>query len=66
MIKFVREYTIGKQQHYDVVHDSNRCFFYTEESLPNTAAAFISKAVSEGKCTNEYDATYKRDEIIYG
>lgn len=62
VIKFVRHYQAYREDWFDVVYESGRCYTYRLPDLPKTVDDFIQSAES---CEEQYDRTFKRKEYIY-
>lgn len=61
-IKFVRMYKMYRENWYDVVYHSGRVCTYIEPYLPATVEKFVdSSEIRE----QQYDKTFRRDEMIY-
>lgn len=61
-IKFVRMYKMYRENWYDVIYHSGRVCTYIEPELPSTVNAFVE---SSNIRKQQYDKTFRRDEMLY-
>lgn len=61
-IRFVREYTMYRENWYEVIYHSGRIVTYTEPELPATVVDFM---FSSNIRREQYDKVFKRDEKLY-
>lgn len=61
-IRFVRTYTMYRENWYEVIYCSGRIVTYTEPELPRTVYDFLASSKIQEE---QHDKIYNRDEMLY-